>query len=144
MMTLHLMILLGSNVYLIRGPYMLDLWCWNVVEILLKDHLLNLAFLITWCCRLAENGLSGVGGMRQGTACFFFLFVCYFLSFGWCSLSFWQGVSFWLLFEMLTGKHGLVIVQKLIKALYYNLGKSSMSWGETEMNIRTLLHLALW
>lgn len=35
--------------------------CWNVLEILLKDHLLNLAFLITWYCRIAEIELGGVG-----------------------------------------------------------------------------------
>lgn len=35
--------------------------CWNVLEIQLKDHLLNLAFLITWYSRIAAIDLGGVG-----------------------------------------------------------------------------------
>lgn len=37
-----------------------------MLENLLKDQLLNLAFLITWCCRIAEIEQARGGGMRQG------------------------------------------------------------------------------
>lgn len=104
-----------QDVMFVLSEGLKGLWLLNVVDILLNDHIFNLAFQLLGVVDQPKMNFLGWGWNKGGRGCVFFERCCR-------SLSAWQGVSFSLSVEMQTGKRGYIIVQRNDQSLHVQHG----------------------